>query len=105
MEKASIVLGKEKKLYAGNKSVQNALGVLYFTKKKYKRAVKYFARAIELAPDFQAAHFNPAIARINKKDKQSALDQYMILKKSNVKLAAKLYQYMYADNVLYVNNK
>ena len=105
LKKAAIALKEENNLYADNKLVQNALGVLYFTKKKYKQAVKHFARAIEISPDYQAAHFNLAVAQFNKKDKQGAFNQYVILKKSNGKLAEKLYQYMYADKLLYVGSK
>lgn len=105
LKKAAAVLEAESKFSADNKSMQNALGVLYFTKKKYKRAAKYFTRAIELAPNYQAAHFNLAIAQFNRKDRQGAFDQYVILKKSNVKLARKLYRYMYADKVLSVGGK
>ena len=85
-------------------TVLNALGVVYFTKKRYDEAVDSFKNAVETNPDLSELRFNLAIAELACKNKPAALSQYNILKKDNSKLADQLYQAMFSDKVINVSD-
>jgi Flp pilus assembly protein TadD len=83
--------------------VLNALGIVYFTKKRYDEAVAAFKNAVEADPDLSELRFNLAIAELACKNKPAALSQYNILKKDDTKLADQLFQALFSDKVVNVN--
>jgi tetratricopeptide (TPR) repeat protein len=83
-------------------SVLNALGVVYFTKKRYDEAAAAFKNAVEADPDLSELRFNLAIAELACKNKPAALSQYNILKKDNSNLADQLFHALFSDKVVNV---
>ena len=59
------------------------LGRVYNVSFKLKKAIKSFKQAIRLNPNYVDAHFLLGVAYIGIKDRDSALEQYRILKRLN----------------------
>ena len=53
------------------------LGCLYYDKRQYDLAIKYWEKSAKLAPDFPTVWRNLALARFNKQDKQDEALEYM----------------------------
>lgn len=102
-DKADSVLTENIKLFPNESITHNALGMSLFLKKKYKQALPYFSRAVELNPKFEAGRYNLAISHLVAKDRDSALKQYAFLKNSNSDFAAQLYKYLFSGSVVYAN--
>jgi Tfp pilus assembly protein PilF len=67
------------------------LGIAYGVLGKYKEAAEAFMQAIRINPDDAGAHLNLGIANLSLNDRDSALEQYKILKSLDPKLANKLF--------------
>jgi tetratricopeptide (TPR) repeat protein len=100
-EKAFAVLKENTELFPDKAVTHNALGLLYFKKKKYKQAIENFNRALEINADFEPARYNLALTQILVNDKDSALKQYVLLKNSNSSFAEPLYRFIYRDKIVY----
>ncbi|MGR3174409.1 MAG: tetratricopeptide repeat protein [Candidatus Scalindua sp.] len=61
----------------------------------YEEAIKSFKQAIMIKPDFVEAHYNLGVIYASLKDRDSALEQYKILKNLDPKLANKLFNQIY----------
>jgi len=59
------------------------LGRVYNVSFKLKKAIKSFKQAIRLNPNYVEAHFLLGVAYVGIKDRDSALEQYRILKRLN----------------------
>lgn len=66
-----------------------AIGVIHFRKDEYLEAVEAFKRAIALAPQ-DSLYFSLALTYVKLGDKDSAVDQYLLLKEINSILAQQL---------------
>ena len=53
------------------------LGCLYYDKRQYDLAIKYWEKSAKLDPDFPTVWRNLALARFNKQDKQDEAVEYM----------------------------
>jgi len=104
-DEASVVLQENVALFPAEAQAHNALGMLYFTKKKYERALECFNRAIGLDARYEPARFNLALAQLATNDRDSALKQYALLKVSNPAYAAALYKFIFRDKVVYANKR
>ena len=71
------------------------IGLVYASKEEYRKAVKCFKKAISLKPDYISAHYNLGVIYVVLKDKNSAMEEYNILKKLDKKTANKLYKIIY----------
>ena len=67
------------------------LGVAYGALGKYKEAAEAFQQAIEIDPDYAEAHYNLGYAYVLSNDRDSALEQYKILKNFDSELANRLF--------------
>lgn len=103
-EKALPVLQENIALFPNDPFMHNALGMLFFTKKKYKSALECFNRALALNADFEPARYNLAMTQLLTNDRDAALKQYARLKKTNPAFAAALYKSLYRDKVVFVPN-
>jgi tetratricopeptide (TPR) repeat protein len=81
------------------------LGYAYTFAGQHKKAVNAFKKTIALNPEFGESHFYLAILHLTNKDRKGAFEQYSQLKKLNLKLAAKLYQVLYSDKLVVVDDK
>ena len=82
----------------------NALGVVYYKKKRFDDAVAAFKNAVEVSPDLLEMRFNLAVAQLALRNRAAAISQYNIIKAGNPKLADKLYRMLHGDRVLFVND-
>jgi len=61
----------------------------------YKEAIESFKQAIRINPDDAFAHFNLGLAYFLLNDRDSAMEQYKILKKLDTEMASKLFNEIY----------
>lgn len=85
-------------------SAYNALGMAAYKQKHYRDSVNSFREAVRLAPAEATYRFNMAVAEMADRDRPGALSQYNLLKRSDPKLADKLYQMMFADKLVAVGH-
>lgn len=104
-DKASVVLKENVALFPNEAMAHNALGMLFFTKKKYRQARECFSRAVELDALYEPARYNLALTQLATNDRAAALQQYALLKTSNPEYAAALYKFIFRDKVIYANKK
>jgi tetratricopeptide (TPR) repeat protein len=72
------------------------LGVLFGKHlRMYDDAIRTFKKAIEIEPDNPDAHFNLGIAYLIQEDRESAIEEYEILKDIAPEMAGKLYGLLY----------
>jgi Flp pilus assembly protein TadD len=100
---ARAVLEKAAEALPSSGITLNALGFAYFKEKRFPEAVSMFKRAVELEPDQAEMRFNLAIAQLASGNKEGAISQYRILKDSNAKLAKQLYQILFRNSVVSVD--
>ena len=89
---SSIALScSEKSLNNSEADKHNKLGLAYVNSNQYQEAVDAFKQAIRIKPDYAGAHYNLGFAYVILKDKDSALDEYKILKDLDKEMANKLF--------------
>ena len=71
------------------------LGVVYFNSGMQKEAIKAYKQAIRINPDDALAHYNLGFAYVFFNDRDSALEQYRILKSLDSELVNKLFDGIY----------
>jgi tetratricopeptide (TPR) repeat protein len=71
------------------------LGIAYGQLGFYKDAIAAFKQAIYIDPDDPEAHYNLGITYILIGDRNSALNEYKILKELDIDLANKLFDLIY----------
>jgi len=62
---------------------------------KYEEAIEACKQALSINPDFAEAHFNLGMAYINLNNRDSALEQYKILKNLDTEMANDLFNEIY----------
>jgi tetratricopeptide (TPR) repeat protein len=82
----------------------NALGVVYYTKKRLKDAVAAFKSAVEMSPEQYELRYNLAVAELARQNRAAAISQYNILKTGDPRLANKLYRMIFSDKLLSVGD-
>lgn len=92
-------------LFPAEATAHNSLGAALYAKKKYKKAVASFSRAVEIDPKFHAARFNLALSHLADKNKADTMKQYFVMKNSNDEYARRLYQIINQDKVVYVGQR
>lgn len=102
-DRALTVLRENAALFPNEAVAHNALGMLLFTKKKYRQALECFNRAVELDARYEPARYNLALTQLVTNDRASALKQYTLLKTSNPAYAAALYKFIFRDKIVYAN--
>jgi len=105
LDKALIIAKETVEKFPEEPLIYNSLGMIFFHKKKYKKSVNAFFRAIELKTDFNEARYNLALAEMMTNNRDSAIKQYNLLKNSNSAYAERLYKFLYRDSIVYVNKK
>jgi Flp pilus assembly protein TadD len=80
----------------------NALGVVYYTKKRIPDAIAMFKSAVEATPDQSQTRYNLGVAELANGNKAAAISQYNIIKSVDPKLADQLYRGIYGDRLLFV---
>jgi tetratricopeptide (TPR) repeat protein len=60
----------------GNFLARNNLGNFYFHSGKLEDAIEQYRKAVEIKPDYADAHFNLAVALLQKEDTNGAMAQY-----------------------------
>jgi tetratricopeptide (TPR) repeat protein len=73
------------------------LGIAYGKSGKYKEAIDAFKQAIRINTDYAEAHFNLGVACHYSNDRNSALEQYEILKNLDPYLANLLFVEIYSE--------
>jgi tetratricopeptide (TPR) repeat protein len=74
-----------------------SLGKAYLDLKMYKEAIDAFKQAIRINTDYAEAHFNLGVAYHYSNDRNSALEQYEILKNLDPYLANLLFVEIYSE--------
>ena len=64
---------------------------------KYQKAIESYKQAIRIDPDHRNAHYNLGLAYLSLNDRDSALEQYKILKKLDTEKANKLFNLIYSE--------
>lgn len=59
------------------------IGLYYYDRKNYKKALVYFKKAAELAPDWEYAHFDLALAYGMNRNFEKAIEEWHIVLKIN----------------------
>jgi tetratricopeptide (TPR) repeat protein len=72
---------------------------------RYQESLVALSRALELDPTSEKVRYNLALAQIALKNKDAALAQYLFLKNTNSDLAERLYELIYRDLIVKVNDK
>ena len=72
-------------------SAHNSLGHAYGESGMHKEAIESCKQALRLGPDYADAHYNLGIAYVDINDRDSALEQYEILKSLDTERANKLF--------------
>jgi tetratricopeptide (TPR) repeat protein len=67
------------------------MGMAYLSLKKFDEAIDSLKHAILLKPDFGKAYYNLGVAYMTQGDRDSALNQYNILRSLDPDRAEKLY--------------
>ena len=75
--------------------VHNGLGLAYYKSGKYKEAIESFKQAIRIDHDYAGARFSLGFTYVNINDRDSALEQYEILKSLDTERAKELFDYIY----------
>jgi tetratricopeptide (TPR) repeat protein len=83
----------------------NAVGMVRYHIRQYKTAVEAFKQALEINPDQKDVRFNLGLAQLASRNKPGALSQYRLLEESDPALAQALYRIIYADKLVFANNK
>jgi tetratricopeptide (TPR) repeat protein len=83
----------------------NALGVVYYTKRRVEDAVAAFKSGVEISPDKYEIRYNLAIAQLSLRNRAAAISQYNILKTGDPKLADRLYRIISRNTVLVAREK
>jgi len=78
------------KLRPDSKSIHNKVGTIYLILGEYPAAIKAFKQALSIDDKDPSSHFNLAIANFLKGDKNSAWQEYVVLKGLNAELADRL---------------
>ena len=71
------------------------LGGAYGYSGKYKEAIESFKQAIRIDHDYAGARFSLGFTYVNINDRDSALEQYEILKSLDTERAKELFDYIY----------
>jgi tetratricopeptide (TPR) repeat protein len=69
--------------------------VLAYFLGKWKKAIESYKQVIRIDPDFALAHHNLGLASLALNDRDSALEQYEILKNLDTEMANKLFNAIY----------
>jgi tetratricopeptide (TPR) repeat protein len=88
----------------GNVEILITLGYALSRQKYYDEAVPHLRRAVEIAPENARAQFFLGALYAATNDKTAALTQYNKLNSMNESLAARLYQSIYSDKVVVIND-
>jgi Flp pilus assembly protein TadD len=80
-----------------------ALGMAYYKKKRFDRAVGAFKQGVEIDPDSARLRYNLAMALTARNDRAGALAQYSLMKEKDPSLADQLYRALYRDKLVFVN--
>ncbi|HQU82783.1 MAG TPA: tetratricopeptide repeat protein [Pyrinomonadaceae bacterium] len=99
-EEAAKIFEENNKNFTPNAENLNNLGIVLLELNRYKKAVEVLRRAVNIEPNNEMMRYNLAIAQLAFKDKNSALEQYAFLKKTNENLAEKLFQTIFRGNIL-----
>lgn len=104
LKKSLPLLEESAKLLSGDAVVQNIYGVALYKKKIYKEAMKVLRRALDMNPNSAEIRYNLAQAQLANKDKNAAIRNYFILKRSNSAFAKKLYKSIYKGKVIFAGD-
>jgi tetratricopeptide (TPR) repeat protein len=80
------------------------LGITYGKSGMYKEAVNALKQAIRVNPNNAEAHYNLGFAYLMLNDKNSALNEYEILRNLDIKFANKLYREIHKYLYLWASN-
>jgi len=83
----------------------NVLGSALTEGGNYKEAIEALYRALALDPNYEAAHYNLALAQLAIKNRDAALVQYALLNNLKASLAQPLYEKIYATQLVFVPRK
>ena len=95
LDKALSVFQSVVRLAPTDSSAFNAVGYIYFQKKRYKESAEAFKARVEIDPANSMYRLNLAIVSCKRNDRPAALSQYRLLKESNPEMAQKLYDLLY----------
>lgn len=73
----------------------SGLGTSYIALGLYKYAIEAFKQTIRIEPDSVGAHFGLGLMYLRIGDRNSALNEYKILKELDINLANKLFDFIY----------
>ncbi len=96
-EKAVEVLKEAAQHLPHNPIVLNNLGIAYGKLDRLDDEIAAFKKALEIRPRYSAARFNLALIYLKKGDRQSAMEQYVELKKFDITMAEELMKRIGAD--------
>lgn len=71
------------------------IGIMYSIIGNFRGELTAYKQAIRIAPDFAPAHYNIGVLYLNEGQKETALEEYKILKKLDKKIADKLFDLIY----------
>ena len=83
----------------------NAVGVVYYTKKRTEDAIAAFKSAVETDSELLEIRYNLAVAELAHRNRAAATSQYIFIKSENPRLADQLYRMLYGDKLLNASEK
>jgi len=75
--------------------VYHIIGFCYSELGNHSKAIEAFKQAIRIDPDYAEAHYSLGVAYLLIRDRNSALNEYKILKELNIDLANELFDLLY----------
>jgi len=71
------------------------IGFCYDKLKTYSKAIEAYKQVIRIYPDYAIAHYSLGVAYLLIRDRNSAINEYIILKELDIDLADKLFDLIY----------
>jgi len=85
--------------------VINAIGMIHYKMGQFKAATEAFKQAVQIDPDQKQVRFNLALAELAARNKPGAISQYKMLSASDPDLAQQLYNIIFADKLIFAQDK